>query len=252
MGFERNYQVKIPSKQLNVTNFSTFNNSSSINPWFWTGLIDAEGSFTIIIDRNEKRKLGWRVQSKFQIGLHKRDFDLLFQFQKYLGGIGSLHIEPTRKRVIYSVDSIKDLINLIIHFEKYPLLTQKAADLFLFKQVVEIMKNKSHLTMEGLHQILNIKASINLGLSDMLKSEFDEFTPVKRPVINTENIPDPNWISGFVSGDVNFDVRVTQSTNKIGYRIQLRFRITQHERDLKLMENIIKYLDVSTKNIQIS
>jgi hypothetical protein len=32
MGFERNYQIKIPSKQLNVKNFSTFNNSSQIKP----------------------------------------------------------------------------------------------------------------------------------------------------------------------------------------------------------------------------
>lgn len=44
-------------------------------------------------------------------------------------------------------------------------------------------------------------------------------------------------------GEGNFDVRITQSTNKIaegtGYRVQLRFRITQHERDIKLMENIV-------------
>jgi len=27
--------------------------------------------------------------------------------------------------------------------------------------------------------------------------------------INTENIPNPNWIAGFVSGDGNFDVNIT-------------------------------------------
>ena len=41
MGFERNYQVKIPSKQLNKHYYSTINYSSTINPWFITGLIDA-------------------------------------------------------------------------------------------------------------------------------------------------------------------------------------------------------------------
>jgi hypothetical protein len=158
-----------------------------------------------------------------------------------LGGIGTMHIDHDRERVIYSVDSNKDLIKLIIHLEKYPLLTQKAADFFLFKKVVKLMNNKAHLTIEGLNQIVNIKASMNLGLSDMLKSEFAGFTPVERPVINNDNIPDPSWISGFVSGEGNFDVRISQSSNKIGYRVQLRFRITQHERDLKLMENIIKY-----------
>jgi hypothetical protein len=192
MGFERNYQVKILSKQLNVKKFSTFNSSSNVNPWFISGFSDAEGSFTIIIDKNNKRTLGWRVQSKFQIGLHKRDLSLLLQIQQFLGGIGSIYIHPTRNIVNYSVDSIKDLAILINHFEKYPLLTQKAADFILFKQVVKLINNKAHLSIEGLHQIINIKASMNLGLSDMLKSEFNKFTPVERPVINTENIPDPN------------------------------------------------------------
>lgn len=76
----------------------------------------------------------------------------------------------------------------------------------------------------------------------MLKTEFKEFIPIERPVINTENIPDPAWISGFVSGEGNFDIRITNSTTKIGKRVQLRLRIVQHERDLKLMESIIKYL----------
>ena len=45
---------------------------------------------------------------------------------------------------------------------------------------------------------------MNWGLSCFLffKSEFIEITPVERPVIFTENIPDPNWIAGFVAGDV--------------------------------------------------
>ena len=84
---------------------------------------------------------------------------------------------------------------------------------------------------------------MNLGLSDFLKSEFINFTLVERAVINTENIPEPNWIAGFVTGEGNFDVKIShQPTNKIGYRVQLRFRISQHERDIILMESLIKYL----------
>ena len=41
MNFERFSRVKIPSKQLNVKKFSTSNSSSVVNPWFFTGLIDA-------------------------------------------------------------------------------------------------------------------------------------------------------------------------------------------------------------------
>lgn len=82
----------------------------------------------------------------------------------------------------------------------------------MFKEVVELMKNKVHLSSEGLKKIINIKASMNLGVSDFLKSEFIDFTPVERKVINTEIIPDPNWIAGFASGEGCFDVRITQSS----------------------------------------
>jgi len=65
-----NSYIKSPSKQYDLKRFST-SSIIIVNPWTWSGLIDGEGSFTIIIDKNKVRKLGWRVQLKFQIGLHK-------------------------------------------------------------------------------------------------------------------------------------------------------------------------------------
>lgn len=75
-----------------------------------------------------------------------------------MDSIGSIHLDHTRNRVIYSIDSKKDLQKLIIHIEKYPLLTPKAADFLLFKQVVELMSNKAHFTIEGLNQIRKYKS----------------------------------------------------------------------------------------------
>ena len=105
------------------------------------------------------------------------------------------------------------------------------------------MSDKAHLTMDGLHKIINIKTSINRGTSEIFQSNFKSknLIPVKRPVITTLNIPDPNWISGFTAGEGCFSIKITKSTNKIGYRVQLLFRITQHIRDINLMEVIIKY-----------
>jgi hypothetical protein len=54
------------------------------------------------------------------------------------------------------------------------------------------MNNKAHLTTEGLNQVVNIKASMNLGLSDMLKAEFKGYSPVERPVVNNEKTLDPS------------------------------------------------------------
>ena len=236
-----NSLAQIPFKQFDLKKFSTFN-SATVNPGVLSGLIDGEGSFSIIVDINRTRLLGWRVQLKFQLGLHTKDLNLLYLLQEYLGGIGSIHLARNRDIVNYSIDSIKDLNKLVIHLEKYPLLTQKAADFLLFKQAVELVNNKAHLTVEGLNKIVNIKAGMNLGLSDKLKSEFAGYTLVQRPVINYDNvILDPYWISGFVSAEGNFDVRIPSTNSKLGYRVQLRFRISQHSRDLRLMEKMVEY-----------
>jgi len=66
---------------------------------------------------------------------------------------------------------------------------------------------------------------MNLGLSHMLKSEFKNFIPIERPKFKTANIPDPNWIAGFVSGEGNFDVNITASTHKIGYLLRNSIKI---------------------------
>lgn len=237
-----NSYIKSPSKQFDLKNFSTYR-SNIVNPGVWSGLIDGEGSFSIIISKSKVRTLGWRAELKFQLGLHIKDLNLLCLLQQHLGGIGSIHLAQNRDIVNYSIDSIKDLNNLIINLEKYPLLTQKAADLLLFKKAVELVNNKAHLTLEGLEKIVNIKASMNLGLSDMLISEFPGHVPVERPVINNDNvILNPYWISGFVSAEGNFDVRVPSTNSKLGYRVQLRFRISQHSKDLILMQKIVEYL----------
>ena len=250
LGFNKrqswNSHVKTLSKLFDLKKFSTCNSvyDSTINPGVWSGLIDGEGSFSIIVCKNKTSKLDWSVQLKFQIGVHTKDLNLLYKLQQYLGGvdIGSIHLAINREMVNYSIDSKKGLSKLIIHLEKYPLLTKKNADFILFKQAVEIVNNKAHITVQGLNEIVNIKASMNLGLSDILKSEFDQHIPVERPIIYNSNIIiDPNWISGFVSAEGNFDVRIPSTKSKLGYRVQLRFRISQHDRDFKLMEKIVEY-----------
>jgi hypothetical protein len=156
-------------------------------------LIDGDGTFSISIRKDNEYKVGWQICAEFQIQIHKRDLNLLLQLQDFFSGTGSISISQTRPSVTYSVKSIKDLTSIIIpHFFKYKLLTQKAADFILFTKVVELINKKVHLTSEGLHQIINLKASLNLGISENLKYYFTKITPVERPLVKTTNIPDPN------------------------------------------------------------
>ena len=89
---------------------------------------------------------------------------------------------------------------------------------------------------------MNIKASMNRGLSDKLIKEFTNLFPIIRPKIPNQIVPDPYWIAGFTSGEGCLMVRVrNSSTNLTGYRVELVFQITQHIRDELLMESLIYY-----------
>jgi hypothetical protein len=121
---------------------------------------------------------------KFHLGLHIKDLNILYTLQESLGGIGAIYLKQKRDLADFTIFSNKDLNKLILFLEKYPIITKKAADYILFKQVLELVNNKDHLTVEGLNQIINIKASMNLGLSDTLKSEFAGYVPVMRPIVN--------------------------------------------------------------------
>jgi hypothetical protein len=199
MGFERNYPVKVQSKRL-YQQFSTLTSSAKnqplnlkLNPWFVTGLIDGEGVFYISIRKDKEYKLGWQIGAEFQVQLHKKDISILLELQKFFSGTGSISISQTRQRATYSVKSIKDIVKIIIpHFLNYKLLTQKAADFALFTEIVELLNAKAHLKREGLNQIVNIKASLNLGISENLKSYFTNIIPVERPLIKSTGLPDPN------------------------------------------------------------
>ncbi len=109
--------------------------------------------------------------------------------------------------------------------------------------MIELIKNKEHLTKEGLDKLISIRATLNLGLSAELKAAFPEIVPVDRPIVPDQNIPDPMWIAGFVSAEGCFLVNIKESkTISLGYQTILRFQITQHNRDRLLLTNIVKFL----------
>jgi len=105
----------------------------------------------------------------FQISLHRKDKALLDQIKDFFG-VGVV-IDRNDGAFYYKVSQIKDLMLIINHFDMYPLLTEKRADFELFKQIVDIISRKEHLSEKGLQKIVNIKASMNFEkLSDNLKA----------------------------------------------------------------------------------
>ncbi len=218
-----------------------YSSLSQMNPWFLTGFLDAEASFYLIVYKSNNVKTGWYVRAVFEVHLHLKDKALLEGIQTTLGGVGNIRITDNKVSLkIYS----RDLAILLDHLNNYPLITKKQADFKLFKEVLDLMGRQEHLTPEGLLKIVNIKASMNKGLSEELQDAFPNVVPVLRPVVDTPSIRDPNWLAGFVSGEGCFSIHVAKSaSNKVGFRTWSRFQVTQHNRDEELMKILEIYLN---------
>lgn len=218
--------------------------SCNIDPWFVTGLFDAESSFVITILKNADLKTGWRVQARVQLKMHERDRVLVQSISNYFKGIGYVTKPNNLSTVEFRVSTLKDIVDVIIpHFDNYPLITKKRSDYELFKKIILLMLNKEHNTLEGLHKIVNIRASINLGLPNSLKKAFPDTEAVKRieNFIDDSTVLNRGWVAGFTTGESNFFIAVQKSKTKCGFTTSLRFSIGQHSRDILLMEKFVNF-----------
>ncbi|CAF3449147.1 unnamed protein product [Fusarium graminearum] len=190
------------------------NNKSKLNPHYVTGFSDG---------KNSKYKIGYYVNPGFTIVLHKKDELLLRSIQSFFGGIGNLKVLPNI--VQYRVFSLKDLDIILNHFDNYPLITKKHTDFLLFKEALALIKNKEHLTIEGFNKIIALKSSMNLGLPEVLKESFPDILGRK-----IEPFDLPSAVGG-------------AAPNKEGLRSVIGFQISQHSRDLPLMEKFISFFE---------
>jgi hypothetical protein len=213
-----------------------------LNPIWVTGFTDAEGSFIISIIKSSERRTGWRVQAIFAIQLHERDIATLYRIKSFFG-VGTIVVNKKRGHANYAVRNVKDIYSFIIpHFNKYPLLTQKQADFELFQTIVNLIIQNQHTTPDGLKKIVELRASLNKGISGELAKNFPNIQPVERPKVElTKNI-DLNWLVGFIDGEGCFSVYIFPSKTKIGFAVQLNFNIVQHIRDSSLLINIQRCL----------
>ncbi len=159
------------------------------------------------------------------------------------------------------------MTKIVPHFDNYPLKTHKQADYLLFREAVLMMKQGKHLTVEGLQKIINIRASINKGLTPALKEAFPNSVAVARPLINNPSLHSvhtpytqdneeiiacvenkstlalhPQWVAGFTSGDGSFKVSIRESKpSKVGGSVSIIYVLTQHVRDDLLLKSLVDF-----------
>lgn len=223
-----------------------------LDPRWVTGFIDGEGCFFISILKSSTYLSGWQVRARFSIGLHKKDRKILELIQNYFG-VGIITTQG-KNAVQFVVFNQKDFEVIISHFLNFPLLTPKKADLILWMKAIEMMKQGKHLSEKGLQEIVNNVISMSLTTNRIakLKSAFPKTTPVKAPLVEVPQFLDNNWVSGFASAEGCFFIDIFKSPGSIlGKAVRLIFKMTQHSRDVKLMNFLVSHFGcgkVSSKN----
>lgn len=99
------------------------------------------------------------VQLRFQITQQARDEKLMESLIKYLD---CGRISKRGDVVDFHVTKLTDITEKIIpFFSKYPVLGVKKENYEDFCKVADVMKEKAHLTEEGLEEIRKIKDGMN-------------------------------------------------------------------------------------------
>ena len=78
---------------------------------------------------------------------------------------------------------------------------------------------------------------------------YSNIVPLVKPEYRpSKSLLNPYWIAGFVQADGTFGLKYVKANRKLGYSCQALFRVTQHERDLIVLERIINTLGCGNVN----
>lgn len=161
--------------------------------------------------------------------------------QKYFKGIGNLKVK--NDIVQFRVFSLEELDVILNHFDNYPLITKKHIDYDLFREAIYLIKKKEHLTIEGFNKIISLRSSMNLGLPSQLKEAFYEIKKRKVAYKDIPSLLNPYWVAGFTDAEGCFWIKSLKDSSKNKINTVLGFQITQHSRDLVLMEKLINFFN---------
>jgi hypothetical protein len=135
-----------------------FNNEKTLDPYWLAGFTSAEGCFIISVNEASDRKVGAQAKLAFDITQHQRDEELI---KSLAGFFGCGAVYQNRGAFRFIVNKLSDINEKIIpFFIKYPVQGKKFLDFQDWCKVADMMKEKKHLTIEGLNEIRKIKAGV--------------------------------------------------------------------------------------------
>lgn len=207
-----------------------------LDPYFVTGLTEAEGSFSIVKNRDPRAKYGMTVSLRFKITMLVNETILLKKVQAFFG-VGSINIDEKYGTIDYLV---RDKISLKViknHFIKYPLRGSKFLDFEDFKQALELMEQNLHRSEEGLNLLVSLSDNMN-----SLRKDFSKMPPVHTMKDSLEFIPmNGNYINGFIAGDGCLFLKTKSNFGSMG------IQISQHTINISILREMLDFFKLDSK-----
>jgi hypothetical protein len=130
-----------------------------LSPEWVVGFVDGEGCFHVSVNRHPEMKFGFQVLPEFVVVQHCSDRSLLFALKRFFGAgtVRSNHGDRDCLR-IRKLDSLQNVCDF---FMKHPLKSRKNVDFRKFRQIVLMMLDKKHLSVEGMIEIIDVALEMN-------------------------------------------------------------------------------------------
>jgi len=173
----------------------------TLDPFWFLGFVEGEGCFNVKINKLATNKS--IISLRFVLSQHSRDRLLLNSLIQYLG-CGRLEETPVIARLV--INKFEDIHQKVLpFFTKHTLIGVKNQDFSDWYKVAELMKNKIHLTKEGIDEINSIKVRMNSGRDDSGVSNTDVISPLSDDTSNpaklTESISETVEASEYSTND---------------------------------------------------
>ena len=129
--------------------------------YYLAGFTDGEGSFNVVFRSRKDYQMPWKVSLCFNVS--QRDKVILALMKRHLR-CGTMR-QRSDGVWYYEVNNLNAIWeNVIPFFERFRFLSaKKKRDFAKFKRIAKLMKERRHLTREGIAEILRIRAEMNDG-----------------------------------------------------------------------------------------
>lgn len=233
-----------------LVDFKVSRINESLKPWQVTGLADGEGAFVCTISETGKGVTGKSVSLEFKVTQKSHSSGILYELQEFFN-CGSVVIDnretDTKKYRVKSLDSI--LEKIIPHFETYPCLTSKYLNFREWKEIALIMKNKEHLTIEGINKIIGLSSKMNKARSFEDKYNYCKtslgMTSLPNGEIDIKYDLPAHWVQTYLTGESMFYTYLAEKKSRgIVYQgCDSSLELGQNSHDVAILLSLKKFFN---------